>query len=146
LPRVPDAFAVLRGAAGFAGGLRPGGATVDAEHVFRRVVTSPGKPIELWLEPTGQMFRLPPGRELEIVCRGATSGDLEEERHPLGHIALHAWPGAHFSVYEAGIEIYAEPDGIPEFPTMPGGTVRQMLEMLFGSFETRRQSVPPAPC
>lgn len=113
--------------------------------IRRQVVTSTVQPIELWLEPVGQMFRLPPGRELHVLCRSAASGELEEERHPDGHIALYAWPGARFSVLGAGVEVYSEPEGMPEFPTMPGGSVRQMLEMFFGDFETRRQSVSDAP-
>jgi len=115
------------------------------EHTSRRLVTSDGDAIELWLEPIGQSFRLRPGRALEVVCRGPSPGGLEEERHPLGHVALYAWPGARFSVFEGGNEIYSEPEGLPEFPTVPGGTVRQMLELLFGPFELRRLSAPDPP-
>jgi hypothetical protein len=69
------------------------------------------RPIELWLEP---------------------------ERHPDGHLALYAWPGARFSVLEGGREIYVEAEISTEFPTRPGGTVREMIELLFGAFEDRR--------
>jgi hypothetical protein len=106
--------------------------------VVRRFVRSPMRPIELWLEPMGMMFRVAPGRELEVVCQGSTLGELEVERHPDGHLALYAWPGARFCVREGGQEVYAEPEIATEFPTRPGGTVREMIELMFGPFEERR--------
>ena len=106
--------------------------------VVRRLVRNSARPIELWLEPMGTVFRLPPGRELEVICQGSRPGKLEQERHPDGHLALYAWPGARFTVLEGGQEVYSESEVSTEFPTRPGGTVREMIELLFGSFEDRR--------
>jgi len=95
-------------------------------------------PIELWLEPGGAAFRLPPGRQLEVICRGEQPGQLEIERAPEGHLALYAWPGATFTVLEAGREIFVEPGPI-SLSMGTGHTTRERVESIHGDFQHRRQ-------
>jgi hypothetical protein len=116
------------------------------ERVEARVfVGIPGRTLELWIEPNALVFRLAPGRQLEVTCTGPETGHLEVERHPEGHIAVYGWSGARFQLRENGRLLFAEPEGGAEFPTIPGGTLREMVEALMGPFEARRQlsGVPP---
>jgi len=95
-------------------------------------------PIELWLEPGGAAFLLPARRRLEVICRGEKHGHLETERLPEGHIALYAWPGATFTVVEAGREIFVEERPL-SLRTGTGKTMRERVQSLQGDFQRRRQ-------
>ncbi|MFP2961256.1 hypothetical protein ACLEPN_26465 [Myxococcus sp. 1LA] len=94
--------------------------------------------IELWLEPSGMCFSIPPSERLEVICEGPQGGQLEIERHPEGHITVFSWSSAEFTVFKSGVEIYNE-RGIGAFPCPPQATLRQLIEALFGDFETRRR-------
>jgi len=94
--------------------------------------------LELWLEPAGAAFLLPAHRRLEVVCRGEQHGHLEVERLPEGHTALYAWPGATFTVIDAGREIYVEERHL-SLRTLPGRTTRESVEALQGEFAQRRR-------
>jgi len=114
--------------------------TFDGERVYqdRRVIDGADPPIELWLEPGGAAFRLPASRRLEILCRGAQHGHLEVERLPEGHLALYAWPGATFTVLEAGREIFVEERAL-SLSTATGSTTREKVESLYGDLARRRR-------
>ena len=104
----------------------------------RRIIDGAEPPIELWLEPGGAAFRLQAGRRLEVLCRGTEHGHLEFERLPEGHIALYAWPGATFTVLEAGREIFV--DERPLSLSMGRGTTTQeRVKSVYGDFQRRRQ-------
>ena len=104
----------------------------------RRIVDGAEPPIELWLEPGGAAFRLPAGRRLEVLCRGIEHGHLELERLPDGHVALYAWPGATFTVLEAGREIFVEERPL-SLSMGQGTTTRERVESVYGEFQRRRQ-------
>ena len=63
---------------------------------------------------------------------------LEVERLPEGHTALYAWPGATFTVIDAGREIYVEERSI-SLGNLPGRTTRESIEALQGEFAQGRQ-------
>ncbi len=119
--------------------------TFGGERVYldRRVIDGADPPIELWLEPGGAAFRLPASRRLEILCRGAQHGHLEVERLPEAHLALYAWPGATFTVLEAGREIFVEEGTLSLSMAEGATTTRAKVELLHGDFQARRRQ-PPA--
>ncbi len=108
----------------------------------RRIVDGADPTIELWLEPGGAAFRLPAGRRLEVLCRGDRHGHVELERLPEGHIALHAWPGATFTVLEAGREIYLEERAL-SLSLGVGTTTRERVQSIYGDFQRRREIPQP---
>ncbi|MGZ6139093.1 MAG: MarR family winged helix-turn-helix transcriptional regulator [Myxococcaceae bacterium] len=108
----------------------------------RRIVDGDDPTVELWLEPGGAAFRLPAGRRLEVLCRGDRHGHVELERLPEGHIALHAWPGATFTVLEAGREIYLEERAL-SLSMGVGTTTRERVESIYGDFQRRREMSQP---
>jgi hypothetical protein len=118
--------------------------TVDGGRVYqeRRIVDGADPPIELWLEPAGAAFRLPAGRRLEVLCRGERHGHLEFERLSEGHVALHAWGGAIFTVLEAGREIYVEERAL-SLSVGLGTTTRERVESIYGDFRRRRELSQP---
>ena len=116
----------------------PTGPPVRTSYEQRRIIDGAEPPIELWLEPGGAAFRLPASRRLEVICRGEEHGHLEEERLPEGHLALYAWPGATFTVVEAGREIFVEERAL-SLRTGDGRTMRERVEALQGDFRRRRQ-------
>jgi hypothetical protein len=118
---------------------RPDGGRVYQE---RRIVDGADPTVELWLEPGGAAFRLPAGRRLEVRCRGDRHGHVELERLAEGHIALHAWPGATFTVLEAGREIYLEERAL-SLSIGVGTTTRERVESIYGDFQRRRQMSQP---
>jgi DNA-binding MarR family transcriptional regulator len=105
----------------------------------RRTVAGTDPPIELWLEPGGIAFLLPASRRLEVICRGEQHGHLETERLPEGHVALYAWPGATFTVVEAGKEILIEERPLSLRAGVTGRTMRERIESLHGDFQQRRR-------
>ena len=114
--------------------------TADGGRLYqeRRIVDGADPPIELWLEPGGAAFRLPAGRRLEVLCRGDRHGHVELERLPEGHLALHAWPGAIFTVLEAGREIFVEERAL-SLSVGLGTTTRERVESIYGDFRRRRE-------
>jgi DNA-binding MarR family transcriptional regulator len=116
----------------------------DGRRVYleRRIVDGADPTIELWLEPGGAAFRLPAGRRLEVLCRGDQHGHVEFERLPEGHVALHAWPGATFTVLEAGREIFVEERALSLSMGL-GTTTRERVESIYGDFQRRRQMSQP---
>lgn len=118
--------------------------TADGVRVYqeRRIVDGADPTIELWLEPGGTAFRLPAGRRLEVLCRGDRHGHVELERLPEGHLALHAWPGAIFTVLEAGREIFVE-DRALSLSVGLGTTTRERVESIYGDFRRRREISQP---
>lgn len=119
----------------------PSGPPIETVEGFRyrqrHRVDGANPPLELWLEPAGAAFLLPAHRRLEVICTGAQHGHLEVERLPEGHTALYAWPGATFSVINAGREIYVEERHL-SLRTIPGRTTRESVESLQGEFARRR--------
>lgn len=121
----------------------PGGPTAPTleggrAYQDRRMIDGAEPHIELWLEPGGTAFRLPASRRLEVLCRGEQPGRLELERLPEGHLALYAWPGAIFTVLEAGREIYVEERAL-SLSSGAGATTRERVESIYGDFRRRRQ-------
>lgn len=116
----------------------------DGSRVYqeRRIVDGADPTIELWLEPGGAAFRLPAGRRLEVLCRGDQHGHVELERLPEGHIALHAWRGATFTVLEGGREIFVEERALSLSMGL-GATTRERVESIFGDFQHRRRMSQP---
>ena len=86
----------------------------------RVFVAMPARTLELWIEPNALVFRLTPGRQLEVTCTGPATGYLEVEHHPQGHIAVYGWSGARFQVRENGRLLFAEPEGGVEFRRSKG--------------------------
>jgi hypothetical protein len=64
---------------------------------------------------------------------------MELERLPQGHLAVHAWNGATFTVLEAGREIFVQ-DRPLSLDMAAGETPRQRLESLHGDFAARRET------
>ncbi len=102
--------------------------------------------IEVWLEPSGMVLNVLPGERIDVTCASPANGSVEVETHPEGHVAVYAWKGASFSVAQNSAEIYSD-QGLPELPLLPNLSMRQTLEVLFGSFDDRRQmrASPPPP-
>ncbi|NTX05898.1 hypothetical protein [Myxococcus sp. CA040A] len=93
--------------------------------------------VDVWFEPSGMPFKIPPGGRLDVICEGPEGGELEVERHPEGHVTLYAWWGAWFRVVEEGRVVYTE-EGMRAPPLPRGVSMKQMVETLFGPLENRQ--------
>ncbi len=100
-----------------------------------RVTNPHRRPIELWVEPWGDLHQIAPGESVDLTFRAAAPGLVEVQAED-DKVIVFGWPGSTVALHKGGelIEDYDNPvPGVPE-----DMNVSDFLRTMFG-----RQ--PPGP-